>query len=189
MHCCSSGRSTTVVLAACKLAKKRSAADKAAASLFDCGATSAFGVLWLFRQRASWPAVLACLLAHACLRFSDAQRSENIQLGKSSLFGFCWRSKRQRTGFPFAALRAAIAQTLGLTHCATCGWKFGSKSHTPKTFLVDKPSGPEFVDCGACSAPSVFFSFLSDAGNMPTGSTVPGGRRRLRRSQPSAPLL
>ena len=63
------------------------------ATLFNCGAASVFGVL------------NSC----GCLRFSDAQRSENIQLGKLGLFGFCWRSKRQRTGFPFAALRAGYS--------------------------------------------------------------------------------
>ena len=52
-----------------------------------------------------WGALLACLLAHACLRFSDAQRSVKLSLGGSSVYGYCWRSKRQRTGFPFAALR------------------------------------------------------------------------------------
>lgn len=372
-----------VVLAVCKLAK-RSAADKAAASsssrVLPCLAVEQLQHLEYYGCSSNgplalrWAALLACLLAHACLRFSDAQRSENIQLGKSSLFGFCWRSKRQRTGFPFAALRAGYSanpwadtlyqflekfasfhgsqldyvmphfgadlevplprpatyavtvgflrralrsEPLSLTEAAAaevtlhacrrllptlagqmlmslesrrvlghwgpqssepmrydtsrcvselaykaqvaskvvsgwrpgedfelppavqvplvsergsgssvqmadqvstaplekgwvanslpqsrkklrclhilaspgvtkCGWKFGSKSHTPKTFFVDKPSGPEFVDCGACSAPSAFFSFLSDAGDMPTGSTVPGGRRRLRRSQPKA---
>ena len=56
-----------------------------------------------------WGALLGCLLAHACLRFSDAQRSEKIRLGKASLYGFCWRSKRRRTGFPFAALRAGFS--------------------------------------------------------------------------------
>ena len=57
-----------------------------------------------------WAALMGCFLAHACLRFSDAQRSESIQLGKASLFGFCWRSKRQRAGFPFAALRAGFSK-------------------------------------------------------------------------------
>ena len=57
-----------------------------------------------------WAALMGCLLAHACPPFSDAQRSESIQLGKASLFGFCWRSKRQRTGFPFAALRAGFSK-------------------------------------------------------------------------------
>ena len=52
-----------------------------------------------------WGALLGCLLAHACLRFSDAQRSDRLSLGTSSIYGFCWRSKRCRMGFPFAALR------------------------------------------------------------------------------------
>ena len=303
-----------------------------------------------------WAALLGCFLTHACLRFSDAQRSEGIQLGQSSLFGFCWRSKRRRTGFPWAALRSGfsgqpwadeLAQLLrdfstshsleldyvfpqfgadlseavprpatyacavgllrralrlpplslsedaaaGLTlhacrrllptlagqmlmslesrrvlghwgpqsaeplrydtsRCVSelafkaqvsarvisgwrpgadfepppplpaepppplpakqppgqgwvantvprtskeprclhilaspgvtkCGWAFGSTSRTPKSFfLSEKPEGPEFADCGGCSAPSKFRALLPAGARMPTRPLVPAGQRR-----------
>ena len=103
------------VVAVCRLAK-RSALDAAASRQPSLPCLSVEQLEHLERVGCShqqplairWGALLGCLLGHACLRFSDAQRAEKIQLGKSSLFGFCWRSKRRRTGFPFAALRAGF---------------------------------------------------------------------------------
>ena len=58
-----------------------------------------------------WAALLGCLLAHACSRFSDAQRAQQIKIGQHSLYCFCWKSKNQHQGFPFAALRSCFAQS------------------------------------------------------------------------------
>ena len=103
------------VVAVCKLAK-RSALDAAASQqpILPCLTVEQLehleqiGCSLEHPLAIRWGALLGCLLGHACLRFSDAQRAERIQLGRSSLFGFCWRSKRRRTGFPFAALRAGF---------------------------------------------------------------------------------
>lgn len=106
-----------VVLAVCKLAKQ-SAAERAAASQsrsLPCLTVEQLQHLEMVGCAADvplairWAALLGCLLAHACLRFSDAQRSEGVKLGQSSIFGFCWRSKKRRTGFPFAALRSGFS--------------------------------------------------------------------------------
>ena len=106
-----------VVLAVCKLAKQ-SAAERAAASQsrsLPCLTVEQLQHLEMVGCAADvplairWAALLGCLLVHACLRFSDAQRSEGVKLGQSSVFGFCWRSKKRRTGFPFAALRSGFS--------------------------------------------------------------------------------
>lgn len=105
-----------VVLAVCKLAK-RSALDAMAhqetsspcLTVEQLQHLEAIGCDSQHPLALRWGALLGCFLAHACLRFSDAQRSERIQLGHASLYGYCWRSKRRRTGFPFAALRAGFS--------------------------------------------------------------------------------
>jgi len=45
------------------------------------------------------------VLALACLRWSDLQRSCNIDLSKDSLFGECWKSKKKLSRMPWAAPR------------------------------------------------------------------------------------
>ena len=44
-------------------------------------------------------------LAFACLRFSDLDRSVNLQLGRDALHGTTWRSKGKAQPTPWAALR------------------------------------------------------------------------------------
>ena len=84
-----------VVLAVCKLAKQ-SAAERAAASQsrsLPCLTVEQLQHLEMVGCAADvplairWAALLGCLLAHACLRFSDAQRSEGVKLGQSSIVG------------------------------------------------------------------------------------------------------
>ena len=45
------------------------------------------------------------VLALACLRWSDVQRSCNVCLSKDSLFGECWKSKKKIARMPCAAPR------------------------------------------------------------------------------------
>ena len=53
----------------------------------------AFAILFILR------------LAFACLRFSDLDRSVNIQLGRGAVHGTTWRSKGKNHPTPWAALR------------------------------------------------------------------------------------
>lgn len=78
-----------------------------------------------------WGAALACLLAHACLRFSDAQRSEGIRTNSVSIFGYTWKSKNQRSGFPWAALGS--------------GWSGAPWAEALCTFMTAHPCVVDYV--------------------------------------------
>ena len=50
------------------------------------------------------------LLAHGCLRSSDAQHSEGIHLTEDALVGVCWKMKRRKTTVKWAALRVGASK-------------------------------------------------------------------------------
>ena len=53
-----------------------------------------------------WAALLRRLLLHACLRFT----SQRIELGASSIYGYCWGANRKRAVFRFAALQKGFSE-------------------------------------------------------------------------------
>jgi len=77
------------------------------------------------------------LLAHGCLRYSDAQHSKGLCLTADAIVGKSWKMKKRRHHVPWAALRQGVAGTDWGAHWLTQLTKAGLPG---PDFLLKAPS-------------------------------------------------